>query len=303
MPKLAVIMSNYNHAAYLPEALASLRGQTFADFEVLVLDDGSTDDSAAILHAAAEADSRFTIRVLATNRGLMANVPELMAMTRAPYLHWFASDDVLAPTFFANAVMALELHPEAAFAFGAFEYLHEATGIKEARYFARTDRLRYLSPADYARRLSVSDAVPIGLVSVLRRSALDAIGGFPTELRWYTDWFCLQALAFRKGACLLPDIVGTYRIRDSAYHVAGPKSRRRQEEIIGAALTRLLTPPLVNELHLWKASGAFGEMGRYIVTTVLGDSRFWCRDALALVFTGTRSKIFGMLRRAVGRII
>lgn len=301
MPQLAVIMSNYNHAGYLPEALASLRAQTFEDFEAFIIDDGSTDDSVAVLRSLAEKDHRFTVRVLPQNRGLMANLPDLMAMTRAPYLHWFAADDVLAPTFFAQAIAALEANPAAAFAFGAYEYLHESTGLREPRYFLRADRPRYLSPADYARQLPRGDGVPVGLVSVLRRRSLDAVGGFPTGLRWYTDWFGLQALAFREGACLIPGIVGTYRITDSSYHVAGPKSRRRQEEVIRAALRLLLAPPLSKELSLWKASGAFGDMGRYIVTTVLGDSRFWNRDAFALVLTGVRSQIVRRLRRSTGQ--
>lgn len=302
MPKLAVIMSNYNHAAYLPAALESLRAQTFPDFEVFVIDDGSTDHSLEVLRAFAAIDPRFTIRASPTNRGLMANVPDLMAMASAPYLHWFASDDVLEPTFFERAVDALDSHPTAAFAFGAFEYLHEDTGIREPRYFAKTTSVQYFSPSDYARQAALSDGIAIGLVSVLRRAAVDAIGGFPTELRWYTDWFCLQALAFRHGACLLPGIVGTYRIVATAYHVAGPKSRRRQEDLIGAALQRLLTPPLSETLPLWQASGAFGEMGRYIVTTMFADSRYWNRDVFTLVFTGARSKMLSKLRRAVGRI-
>jgi hypothetical protein len=302
MPKLSVIMSNYNHAAHLPAALESLRAQTFTDFEVFIVDDGSTDRSLEILRATAAIDPRFTIRASPTNRGLMANVPDLMAMTGAPYLHWFASDDVLEPTFFQRAVEALDSHPAAAFAFGAFEYLHEDTGVREPRYFAQVTSAQYFSPVDYARQVALSDGIAIGLVAVLRRSFLDAMGGFPTELRWYTDWFCLQALAFRHGACLLPGIVGTYRIVPTAYHVAGPKSRQRQEELIGAALQRLLTPPLYETLSHWKTSGAFGEMGRYIVTTLVADPRFWNRDVFALVFTGVRSKSFSLLRRAAGHI-
>jgi GT2 family glycosyltransferase len=84
MPTISVIMSNYNHAAYLSAALASLRAQTFSDFEVIIIDDGSTDDSVQILQAMADADGRFTIHVRPTNRGLMANVPDLMAMATAP---------------------------------------------------------------------------------------------------------------------------------------------------------------------------------------------------------------------------
>ncbi|MDZ4254071.1 MAG: glycosyltransferase family A protein [Sulfuritalea sp.] len=302
MPKLAVIMSNYNHAAHLPAALESLRAQTFRDFEVFIIDDGSTDQSLEVLRAIAAIDPRFTIRASPTNRGLMANVPDLMAMASAPYLHWFASDDVLEPTFFECAVQALDSHPMAAFAFGAFEYLHEDTGRREPRYFAKTPSARYFSPSDYARQAALSDGIAIGLVAVLRRTAVDAFGGFPTELRWYTDWFCLQALAFRHGACVLPGIVGTYRIVANAYHVVGPRSRQRQEQLIGSALQRLLAPPLSETLPFWKASGAFGEMGRYTVTTVLADARYWNRDVFTLVFSGVRAKMFSMLRRAMRRI-
>ncbi len=290
-------MSNYNHAMHLPQALESLRAQTFKDFEVIIVDDGSTDNSLEVLRAISAADTRFTVRESPTNRGLMANVPDLMSLASAPYLHWFASDDILEPTFFERAIEALDAHPTAAFAFGAFEYLYEDTGVREPKYFAQVGSAHYYSPLEYARQAALSGGIAIGLVSVLRRSYLDAAGGFPTELRWYVDWFCLQALAFRHGACLLPGVVGTYRILPTAYHVAGPKSRTCQESLIGAALDRLLAPSMADELPLWKRSGAFGEMGRYIVSTVLANPGNWNRDALALMFSGVWAKARVAVRR------
>ncbi len=79
MPPVSVLLPCYNAAATLPEALASLTAQTLPDFEVIAVDDGSTDATADLLHAAARADSRFSILtqphagiVSALNLGLSA---------------------------------------------------------------------------------------------------------------------------------------------------------------------------------------------------------------------------------------
>lgn len=109
-PSVSVAMSVYNAERFLDEAVASVRAQTFADFEFLILDDGSRDGSAAIIDRHAREDGR--IRVISReNRGLVASLNELIAAARAPLLARMDADDVCEPNRFERQVAFLADNP------------------------------------------------------------------------------------------------------------------------------------------------------------------------------------------------
>lgn len=110
-PAVSVALCVYNNAAYLDAAIASVREQTMADFEFLILDDGSTDGSAEIIAAAATMDPR--IRVTAReNRGLVASLNELIAAARAPLFARMDGDDICQPDRLARQCAYLATHPD-----------------------------------------------------------------------------------------------------------------------------------------------------------------------------------------------
>src|SRR5262245_50376289 len=99
MPKVTVITPNYNHARYLPQRLDSILAQTFADFELIILDDASTDNSREVIQAYAARDPRITAIVNPVNNGSTFKQWNLgLGRARGEYV-WFAeSDDYAEPT-------------------------------------------------------------------------------------------------------------------------------------------------------------------------------------------------------------
>ena len=112
-PSLSVVMAVYNGERWLAETLASLSSQTFGDFEIVAIDDGSTDGSAAILAEAAARDARYRI-ITQANRGLVASLNRGLAESRAPLVARIDADDVAEPERFARQVAFLQAHPEVA---------------------------------------------------------------------------------------------------------------------------------------------------------------------------------------------
>lgn len=98
MPEVSVIVPVYNTAACLPRCLDSLLAQTFGDFEAILVDDGSTDESPAILSAYAEKDPRFLV-VTRENGGLSAARNSGIRLARGEYLAFLDSDDAFDPAF------------------------------------------------------------------------------------------------------------------------------------------------------------------------------------------------------------
>lgn len=96
-PRISVIVPLYNCAPYIPECIGSLKAQTFTDFEVLCVDDGSTDDSLAVAKAAAEGDERFRFFALEKNSGQSVARNVALDNARGTYVALLDADDYFVP--------------------------------------------------------------------------------------------------------------------------------------------------------------------------------------------------------------
>ncbi len=104
-------MSVYNGERFLAEAIDSILAQTFGDFEFLILDDGSTDGTAAMLADYAARDSRVR-PIIRENRGLVASLNQLLGEARAPVVARMDADDICYPQRFATQLAFLAGHPD-----------------------------------------------------------------------------------------------------------------------------------------------------------------------------------------------
>jgi glycosyltransferase involved in cell wall biosynthesis len=95
-PKLSVCMPTYNYARYLPEAIQSVLMQTFTDLELIIIDDCSRDNSAAIIADYARQDRRIVALINDRNIGMVANWNRALATARGEYIKFLFGDDALA---------------------------------------------------------------------------------------------------------------------------------------------------------------------------------------------------------------
>ncbi len=110
MPELSVLLPVHNAAPFLDDAVASVLDQSFADFELLIQDDGSDDGSLAQAMEWAERDGR--VRVFeAPHRGLVATLNELVGRSQAPFLARMDGDDIARPDRFAKQLARLKANP------------------------------------------------------------------------------------------------------------------------------------------------------------------------------------------------
>jgi len=110
-PRVSVHMPVHNTERYLDEAVASIRSQTFEDWELIAIDDGSTDGSLAVLERHAQADPRLRV-VSRANRGIGATRNECLQLARGEFFAAMDSDDVSHPDRLARQVQYLDAHPD-----------------------------------------------------------------------------------------------------------------------------------------------------------------------------------------------
>ena len=123
-PKVTVVIPVHNREAYVAAALDSILAQSFADFELLVVDDGSTDNSRAIVEA--HDDRRVRLVANDRNRGIAATRNRAVGLARGDYLAFLDSDDIACPDRLAHQVDFLDRHPDIAAVGGWVAWMDES---------------------------------------------------------------------------------------------------------------------------------------------------------------------------------
>ena len=159
MPEITVAMPAYNAASSLRESVDSVLSQTFGDFELLVIDDGSTDGTAAL--AANMGDTRIRVECLPANRGRSVARNMALAKARGRYLAWMDADDVALPHRLAAQHAFLESNHD----------IHICGA--SVQYFGRSDALETFPAETDGARAATLFGVPVPNCCVMMR--LDAI--------------------------------------------------------------------------------------------------------------------------------
>ena len=243
---VSVLLCNYNDARYLPDSLSAICTQTRLPEEVIVLDDGSTDDSLQIIQDFAR---RYPfIRVLRneTNCGLLYSINRALGAARCDFIVWAAADDRLMPNFVERSTQCLRQHHTAGLALSRLAVFkdgsNEITSFTEKNHGIAFDfgtAAHFLSPEMLRERLQKSHLWISANTAMASRAALIQAGGFDKELRWHADYFAFLAVALRQGACLIPETLAVMRQRDQTYSSAGMANRREQRATLGRLADKL----------------------------------------------------------------
>jgi glycosyltransferase involved in cell wall biosynthesis len=202
-PALSVIMSVYNGEAHLYPCVQSILQQDFTDFEFLILNDGSTDNSGTILQGLAEKDSRIRL-IERENRGLVASLNELIAAAKSPLLARMDSDDIAMPSRFSTQIAYLAEYPEIGI-LGSNTHDIDEIGL----IIGATDDY----PLDPIKaRTLLKDGPPVCHPSVMMRTALvRKLGGYRPAFRHAEDYDLWLRASLHADIANLPQRLLLYR--------------------------------------------------------------------------------------------
>ncbi|WP_122816523.1 glycosyltransferase family 2 protein [Nocardioides pantholopis] len=174
-PTVSVVVPCYRYGHYLPAAVASALDQPGVDVEVIVVDDASPDDSAAVAHALAAADPRVRVLVHEENRGHIRTYNDGLALARGEYVALLSADDLLTPGSLTRAVALMEAHPEVGLTYGYPEtFRDEPPAAAPAReHWTVWDGEEWL-----ARVCGRGRNIIVNPEALMRTSVLRRIGGY-----------------------------------------------------------------------------------------------------------------------------
>ena len=204
-PKVSVIIPTYNTAPYLRQAIESVLGQTFRDFELIIVDDGSTDGSSDIIERYRKTDSRIVVIRNELNKGTAYSLNLGHAAAHADLIAIMGSDDICLPARLEREVAFLNTHPDIALV-GSFLDLIDDQGrfIRRMEKPCGTDRIRK----------NVFFYGPHAHNTVMyHKSAYDRVGGYDEKYTYCQDvnfYFCMIYSGFHTDN--IPEVLVQYRV-------------------------------------------------------------------------------------------
>lgn len=203
-PVASVILPVYNAGEYLDAAIESVLGQSFTDFELLLLNDGSTDGSLDRLNHFAHLDTRCTVHSW-LNRGLIQTLNEGIRLARADILFRMDADDICRPYRFERQMAYLRAHPECV-AVGTQVMLIDPEGQPIRPFIEETGH-----EAIDAAHLAGKGGAIAHPAAAMRKAALVGAGGYRAEFLHAEDIDLFLRLAEVGRLANLPEVLLDYR--------------------------------------------------------------------------------------------
>jgi glycosyltransferase involved in cell wall biosynthesis len=199
---VSVIIPTFNYGQYIERTIASVQAQTLTDWECLVVDDGSADDTRDIVAAIAAADHRVSFLSQPSSGVSAARNAGLRATTGA-LIQFLDADDLIGPLKLELQTALLASHPEVGLVYGDARYFRDAMAGSPKREWERPLSTVSDSGEPLLTAL-VNENIMVVQAPLVRRQLMEAIGGFDSDLRKLEDWDCWVRCALT-GATFLYD--------------------------------------------------------------------------------------------------
>jgi glycosyltransferase involved in cell wall biosynthesis len=189
MPEISVIIPTYNMANFIQEAIQSVLDQTFSDFEIVVVDDGGTDNTVDVVKAFKDPRIRY---IYQENHGVSSARNSGIRASSGEFIAFLDSDDAWLPRSLEIKKELLDVHPDAALICSDIYLVNVSAGKAVSRFWH--DILFYSSKSvARAAKQPVIELITRGCfivptTTVVRRSVFARVGYFDESLRTWEDW-------------------------------------------------------------------------------------------------------------------
>ena len=209
-PQVTVIVPCYNHQAYVKNCIYSILNQTYKNIQLIVLDDGSSDDSPQILAELAAKHGFYYEHQ--HNMGLCRTLNKGISLTTGKYICLLASDDLMFLDRIEKQVMAMEFRPDVAVCAG------NMINIDDNNDVLAKQRIRPRREVDFDDLFWRNVAGPAAPTAMIRKAVLDAVGGYDPDIRIEDMYMWLKIASHGGKVLILNDLLAYYRQHDGNLH-------------------------------------------------------------------------------------
>ncbi len=253
MPKVSVIVPNYNHAPYLPKRLDSVYQQTYRDFEVILLDDCSTDNSRDILAVYAQKPNTIFDNNESNSGSVFRQWQKGVSLSQGEYIWIAESDDFASPYFLKRVVTVMDEYPQVGLVYSQSWLINSQDIILgDARCWTNdldSQRWKYsfvnYGKDEIKRFLVYKNTIPNASGILLRRSVLERCGGVIDQpMRLCGDWLQWVKILAHSDIGFVPECLNYWRQNTSNARVksAGTLEWIEGEQVLTYACDLLNLP-------------------------------------------------------------
>lgn len=221
-PKVSVVVTTFNNKRYIAETVSSVLAQTFRDLEVIVVDDGSSDGTAELIHGEFGDQVRY---IYQENGGSAVARNAGIRIAHGEFVAFLDGDDVSLPERLELQVEALDEHPEVGLVYSNIAVIDSQGGGGQAR----GGTSRYLSGPVF-EQIIIKNFIPFSTIMV-RRDDLCAVGMFDETLRSSEDWEMLIRLSRRTQFLYIDRPLVKYRVHQNSKGAHIPDKQRAYQNI------------------------------------------------------------------------
>jgi glycosyltransferase involved in cell wall biosynthesis len=231
MPFVSVVMPSYNYANYLPLAIDGVLSQTFADLELIIADDCSTDESREVAHQRSRNDKRVVTVFRQTNGGLACTRNTALEHVRGEFVAFCDADDIWLPHKLQTQVESLKLSSGAGFLHSDAQIIDSQGALTGQRFSQMNHRRGQTLSGDLFSELCYRNFICVPSVLV-RNEAIQRVGGFDETLRSLEDWVCWTRIAKDCRFSYCKDPLVQYRVHSTSLsHQTLGMARNRVEAV------------------------------------------------------------------------
>lgn len=304
-PTVSIVVPLYNKAPFVERCVASIRAQSMGDFEVIVVDDGSTDSSHDDFRRACEGDARFVL-LRQPNGGVSRARNAAIARARAPLVAFLDADDEWDPGYLRAVVDVAARHPDAVIVGTAYTVIYDDTQtfVRQGAFEGR----ELVPPREFFDAWARLGNCPLFIgATAVRLDPLNAVGGFEPGMNLGEELLTFIRLLERGPVAFDDRPLATYRQSatgslSTSPSVAAIRKHRLLLDELARQVQRGRCPPAIHRRWLAMHAGYLMQAGeRAELMRLLVESpghlklREWFRAFLAVI--GLR----GIVRRLLGR--
>jgi glycosyltransferase involved in cell wall biosynthesis len=229
-PELSIIIPCYNYGHYLRESVDSVLQQDYTNYELILVDDGSTDATWTIMEDYASRFPQVRLFKHSTNQGIFKATQTGWDAAQGTHLHFFSADDRYHPFFLSRAMQIFHDHPHLGLVCSDLSYFRNDTGeTVTPQALPRCKYPRVFSPTETSLLLKMTNFWIPGVTCIVKQDTLKQHGYVDPKLENISDWFCFHKIALFEGVGYIPDKLISMRLHDQTYtsRVKRDKKRRR----------------------------------------------------------------------------